>query len=39
MLSIPTTILFEDGGPQETVIGARPRAYYERAFGRWLGSA
>ena len=39
VLSIPTTILFEDGRPQETVVGARPRAYYERAFGRWLGSA
>ena len=39
VLSIPTTILFADGRPQETVVGARPRAHYERAFGRWLGSA
>jgi thioredoxin len=38
VLSIPTTILFEGGRPQETVVGARPRAHYERAFGRWLGS-
>ena len=36
VLSIPTTILFEDGRPQETVIGARPRAHYERAWARWL---
>jgi thioredoxin len=39
VLSIPTTILFADGRPQETVVGARPRSYYERAFERWLGSA
>jgi len=38
VLSIPTTILFEDGRPQETVIGARPRSYYERAWARWLGA-
>ena len=37
VLSIPTTILFEDGRPQETVIGARPRGHYERAWARWLG--
>src|SRR6059058_5560676 len=35
VLSIPTTILFEDGRPQETVVGARPRSHYERA---WAGS-
>jgi len=38
VLSIPTTILFEDGRPQETVIGARPRSYYERAWARWLNA-
>jgi thioredoxin len=38
VLSIPTAILFEGGRPQETVVGARPRAHYERAFGRWLGA-
>jgi thioredoxin 1 len=37
VLSIPTTILFEAGQPQETVIGARPRSYYEQAWARWLG--
>ena len=36
VLSIPTTILFEAGRPQETVIGARPRSHYERAWAEWL---
>jgi thioredoxin 1 len=36
VLSIPTVILFEHGEPQETVIGARPRAYFEKAWERWL---
>ena len=36
VLSIPTTILFEGGTPQETVIGARPRVFYERAWAPWL---
>jgi len=36
VLSIPTVILFENGEPQETVIGARPRAHCERAWARWL---
>jgi thioredoxin 1 len=36
VLSIPTAILFEGGSPQETVIGARPRSYYERAWAAWL---
>jgi thioredoxin 1 len=39
VLSIPTTILFERGEQRETVMGARPRTYYERAFGAWLGLA
>ena len=29
VLSLPTVILF-DGEPRETVVGARPRAHYER---------
>ena len=37
VLSIPTVILFENGEPQQTVIGARPRAYFEKAWERWLG--
>ena len=36
VLSIPTVILFEHGEPQETIIGARPRGYFENAFSRWL---
>jgi thioredoxin 1 len=32
VLSIPTAILFENGEPRETVVGARQRSYYERAF-------
>ena len=36
VLSIPTVTLFEGGEPRETVIGARPRAHFERAFAAWL---
>lgn len=36
VLSIPTAILFEGGEARETVVGARPRSYYERAWGAWL---
>jgi thioredoxin 1 len=36
VLSIPTVILFVDGEARETVVGARPRSYYERAFAEWL---
>ncbi len=36
VLSIPTAILFENGEAKETVIGARPRAQFERAWGEWL---
>jgi thioredoxin 1 len=37
VLSIPTTILFEGGEARQTVLGARPRSHFERAFGEWLG--
>ena len=33
VLSLPTVILFEGGEPQVTVVGARPRGHFERAFG------
>jgi thioredoxin 1 len=36
VLSIPTAIIFEDGEPRETVIGARPRSYYEQVWAQWL---
>ena len=39
VLSIPTVILFENGEPQETVIGARSKSHYESAWERWLGKA
>jgi thioredoxin 1 len=39
VLSIPTVMLFEGGEPKETVVGARPRAHFERAFAAWLGTA
>ena len=39
VLSIPTVILFEDGEPQETVIGARSKNHYESAWQRWLSEA
>jgi thioredoxin len=39
VLSIPTAILFADGEAQETVIGARSRSHFERAWQRWLGQA
>jgi thioredoxin 1 len=36
VLSIPTAILFDGGEARETVIGARPRSYYEQAWRAWL---
>jgi thioredoxin 1 len=39
VLSIPTVILFDDGEARETVVGARPRVHFERAFATWLGAA
>jgi thioredoxin len=36
VLSLPTVILFENGEPRSTVVGARPRSHYERAWAEWL---
>jgi thioredoxin 1 len=36
VLSIPTVTLFESGEPRTTVVGARPRVHFERAFADWL---
>jgi len=36
VLSIPTTMLFEGGESRQTVLGARPRSHFERAFAPWL---
>jgi thioredoxin 1 len=37
VLSIPTVMLFEGGEHRGTVVGARPRGHFERAFAPWLG--
>ncbi len=37
VLSIPTVILFENGEPQGTIVGARPRSHFEHVWERWLG--
>jgi thioredoxin 1 len=39
VLSIPTTILFNRGEPQSTLIGARPRSHYEQALAEVLPAA
>jgi thioredoxin 1 len=36
VLSIPTAIVFADGEPQQTVVGAYPRKRYEQALQAWL---
>jgi thioredoxin 1 len=36
VLSLPTVMLFEGGEPRATVVGARPRDHFERAFEEWL---
>jgi thioredoxin len=36
VLSIPTVILFAEGEARETLVGARPRGHYERAFAHYL---
>jgi thioredoxin 1 len=38
VLSIPTVILFEGGEARETVIGARPRSFYEQAWASWIAA-
>jgi len=36
VLSIPTVMLFADGEPQSSIVGARPQAHYENAWSDWL---
>ena len=38
VFSIPSVILFEGGEARETLVGARPRSHYERAFAQWFDS-
>ena len=35
VLSLPTAIVFADGEPRDTLVGARPRRHYERALAAW----
>jgi thioredoxin 1 len=39
VLSLPTAIVFEGGKPRSTVVGARPRAHYEREWSDWLSGS
>jgi thioredoxin 1 len=39
VLSIPTAIVFDRGEAKATLIGARPRAHYERALAEVLPAA
>lgn len=39
VLTIPTTIVFRDGEPRATVLGAQPRRRFEEAFGPFLGAS
>jgi len=36
VLSIPTVILFENGEPQNAIVGAHPRSFFEQAWAQWL---
>ena len=36
VLSIPTVILFAEGEPKETLVGARPAGHFRDAFGAYL---
>jgi thioredoxin 1 len=36
VLSIPTVIMFENGEPRRTLVGARPRGHFVEAFSTWL---
>jgi thioredoxin 1 len=36
VFSLPSVILYADGEPRATVIGARPRSHFEKAFGDYL---
>ena len=36
VLSLPTVMLFDAGEARATVVGARPRSHFERAFAAWL---
>ena len=37
ILSIPTVIVFDGGEPRETVVGARPKAHFEKVIAAVAG--
>jgi thioredoxin 1 len=39
VLTVPTVILFANGEPQVTVLGARPPRHFREAFAPWSGAA
>ena len=39
VLSIPTTIVFREGEPRATVIGAQPRRRFDEAFAPYVGAS
>ena len=36
VMTIPTAILFDHGEAQKSVVGARPRRFFEEAWAPWL---
>ena len=36
ILSIPTVIVFDGGEPKETIVGARPKAHFEKALAPFI---
>lgn len=36
VLTLPTVILFSDGEPRVTILGARPARHFAHAFAPWL---
>jgi len=38
VLSIPTVMLFSGGAVRETIVGARGKGHYERAFAPYVGA-
>jgi thioredoxin 1 len=39
VLAIPTTIVFTEGEPRATVLGAQPRRRFDEAFAPYLGAS
>ena len=38
ILSIPTVMVFDGGEPKETVVGARPKAHFEKLLAPWISA-